>query len=89
MVRWALTGSDDWGTSRLWDLTNAGSSSRVLSGHTSAIDSVALTPDGKWALTGSDDNTARLWELVPRMSFAEVQKIIGVHEEGTRSNDGP
>ena len=38
---------------------------------------------------GLYDKTARLWELVPRMSFAEVQKIIGVHEEGTRSNDGP
>ena len=63
--------------------------SRVLEGHTDLISSVAQTLDGKWALTGSYDYTARLWELVPRMSFAEVQKIIGVHEEGTRSNDGP
>ena len=86
--KWALTGSHD-NTARLWDLSNPGSSPRVLSGHTGSIYSVALTPDGKWALTGSDDKTARLWELVPRMSFAEVQKIIGVHEEGTRSNDGP
>ena len=86
--KWALTGSLD-NTARLWDLTNPESSPRVLSGHTGTIYSVALTPDGKWALTGSDDKTARLWELVPRMSFAEVQKIIGVHEEGTRSNDGP
>ena len=37
--------------------------SRVLSGHTGLISSVALTPDGKWALTGSRDNTARLWDL--------------------------
>ena len=49
-----------------------------------AINSVALTPDGKWALTGSNDKTARLWELIPRMSLAEVQKIIGAHEETTR-----
>ena len=35
----------------------------VLSGHTNAIYSVALTPDGKWALTGSWDCTARLWDL--------------------------
>ena len=71
------------------DLSNSVSSPRVLLGHTDPINSVALTPDGKWALTGSDDKTARLWELVPRMSFAEVQKIIGVHEETTRRNDGP
>ena len=47
----------------LWDLSNPGSSPRVLSGHTDWILSVALTPDGKWALTGSQDNTARLWDL--------------------------
>ena len=35
------------------------------------------------------DKTARLWELVPRMSFAEVQKIIGADEEETRSDNGP
>ena len=49
---WALTGSRD-NTARLWDLSNPGSSPRVLSGHTNWILSVALTPDGKWALTGS------------------------------------
>ena len=86
--KWALTGSDDC-TARLWDLSNPESSPRVLSGHTDSIHSVALTPDGKWALTGSIDTTARFWELFPRLSFAEVQKIIGAHEEGTRSNDGP
>ena len=37
--------------------------SRVLSGHTGLISSVALTPDGRWALTGSHDKTARLWDL--------------------------
>ena len=86
--KWALTGSYDC-TARIWNLSNSDSSPRVLSGHTDSIHSVALTPDGKWALTGSDDKTARLWELVPRLSFAEVQKIIGAHEEATRSNDGP
>ena len=30
---------------------------------TRAVDSVALTADGRWALSGSDDNTLRLWEV--------------------------
>ena len=45
-----------------------------------------MTPDGKWALTGSNDNTALLWEIIPRMSLAKVQEIIGAHEETTRNN---
>ena len=70
--RWALTGSRDK-TARLWDLRrvfynseadSANSiSSTILQGHTGIIISVSLTPDGKWALTGSRDRTARLWDL--------------------------
>ena len=56
-------------TARLWDLENPTSRPLVLSGHTDCIRSVALTPDGKWALTGSYDKTARLWELVPPHVF--------------------
>src|SRR5215475_8313842 len=32
-------------------------------GHLSWIDSVAVAPDGKTALSGSWDNTLRLWDL--------------------------
>ena len=57
--------------------------SRVLSGHTSVIFSVALTPDGKWALTGSRDNTARLWDLTnpgssPRVLSGHTDAINSV-----------
>ncbi len=44
----------------------------VLSGHRDAILSVALTPDGKWALTGSRDHTARLWDLSNAVSSPRV-----------------
>ena len=36
---------------------------QVLSGHTSTIKAVVFSPDGRFALTGSCDTTARLWDL--------------------------
>ena len=46
--------------------------SRVLSGHTDWVLSIAFTPDGKWALTGSRDNTACLWDLSNAVSSPRV-----------------
>ena len=36
---------------------------RVLEGHTASVWSVAWSPDGQRALSGSDDKTVRLWEV--------------------------
>jgi WD40 repeat protein len=32
-------------------------------GHSDAVQSVALSPDGRFALSGSDDRTLKLWDV--------------------------
>ena len=36
---------------------------RVFKGHNSDVNSVAFSPDGQYALSGSDDETLRLWDV--------------------------
>ncbi len=43
---------------------------KILSlGHTAAVRSVVFSPDGKFALSGSDDNTLRLWDVESALSL--------------------
>src|SRR5207342_2721415 len=66
-------------TVRIWD-TSTGLS-RVLSGHTENVYSVAAFPDGKRALSGSRDRTLRLWSL----ESGECLKVIEGHADVVRS----
>lgn len=60
-----LTGAQD-GTARLWDATT-GETLMVMDGHPDWVTAVALSPDGKYAVTGSgstnSDQRIRLWDL--------------------------
>ena len=35
-------------------------------GHTHSVNALALSPDGRWALSGSWDKTIKRWEIVDR-----------------------
>ena len=45
----------------LWD-GYTGTKLAVLEGHTSGVTSVAITPDGSWIASGSDDKSVRIWD---------------------------
>ncbi|KJA17635.1 hypothetical protein HYPSUDRAFT_205985 [Hypholoma sublateritium FD-334 SS-4] len=42
----------------------------VLSGHTAAVNCAAFSPDGKYIVSGSDDNTVRVWHADTGNAFS-------------------
>ena len=47
---------------------------RTFEGHTNSVKAVAVTPDGKHAISGSDDNTLKVWDIE---SGEELQRLEG------------
>ncbi len=54
---------------------------RRLQGHTDSVWSVAVSGNGRWAVSGSMDRTVRLWDLE---TGRELRELRG-HEEGVTS----
>jgi hypothetical protein len=57
-------------TLKLWDLAS-GQCLRTLTGHTGKVTAVAMTGDGQRVLSGSDDHTLILWQLIWELEFPE------------------
>ncbi|MBL8295023.1 MAG: winged helix-turn-helix domain-containing protein [Bryobacterales bacterium] len=80
----------------LWpSLTGPGwGTQRILEGHSDAIRAVAITPDGKRAISGSRDNTLRVWDLegrqAPRVLEGHTNAIraVAITADGTRAISG-
>jgi WD40 repeat protein len=63
--RWLVTVSPLSSGARLWDLhANDPAAAHVeLKGHGGYIESLAMSPDSRWAATASLDHTVRVWDL--------------------------
>ena len=49
----------------------------VLRGHDGPLYAVAISPDNRWVVTGSADNTARLWLLQINDLVDRARTIVG------------
>lgn len=67
-----VTGSSDR-TSRLWDVQK-GTCVRVFTGHTGAIKTVAVSPNGRLMASAGDDRSIMLWDLG---SGKRIKKMTG------------
>jgi WD40 repeat protein len=50
---------------------------RSFTGHSDVVTSVAFSPDGKTVLTGSDDETARLWDVRTGLELRRLEGGFG------------
>ena len=65
-----LTGGQN-GLLELYDIK--GKRQATLVGHTGEIQAVAVSTDGRWALSGSNDQTLSLWPLEPRPAAQDAE----------------
>jgi WD40 repeat protein/serine/threonine protein kinase len=69
----ASVGAD--GFARVWRTQAGGGQRAVFAGHRGEVNDIALSPDGKHAVTVGDDGTVRIWELG---TGAPVWKGVGL-----------
>jgi WD40 repeat protein len=63
----------------LWNLeaTDPAATKRILRGHTQGVTALAFTPDSRRVVTGSQDGTARLWDVSADRIVALATTIAG------------
>jgi WD40 repeat protein len=77
----------------VWDLAS-GRRQAVLTGATGELFSVAVSPDGTRAVSGSSDGTVRVWDLVSSRELAVLAGhrgqvfAVALTRDGTRAVSG-
>ena len=74
-------------TLKLWDLTS-GKELRTLNGHRFAVNSVAIAPDGRTAVSGSDDGTLVRWELSTGKALSHLCRTLRLDSDCCRRFPG-
>ena len=60
------------GTVRCWD-TRTGACVRLWRGHQDAVQDLAVSPDGNYVLSGSEDDSARVFSMLVGGEVAAVR----------------
>jgi WD40 repeat protein len=73
---------------RLWDLSQPDREPPVLSGHSSPVNVVAMTPDGRRAVSGCIGRTLRAWDLETGGEIGVLRGHRGIVWDVEITNDG-
>ena len=82
----AITATDH--TLRVWDLIGGRSSSRTLRAHTDTVWSVAVTADGRRAISASHDMTLKVWDLTRWQTIRTLRGHLGSVRAVAMTRDG-
>ena len=58
----------------VWD-ASTGAKLKELKGHTGTVNSVALSSDGTWIVSGSDDRSVWVWDALTGAKLKELKSF--------------
>jgi WD40 repeat protein len=72
---------------RLWDIAS-GRTLRTFEGHIDGVACVAISPDGRWAVSGGADGAVRVWDVGAGTELSVLRQHRATVQSVAISNDG-